>query len=99
MGLGGLHVWHLLILLVVVVLVFGTKKLKNVGQDLGDAVKNFRSAMASGDKDKGDEPAEPRQVTPQPPRPVVDSRGAQARSTAGTATGAARDRQADWPNS
>lgn len=50
MGLGGLHIWHLLILLVVVLLVFGTKKLKNIGSDLGDAVKGFRNAMSSGEK-------------------------------------------------
>jgi sec-independent protein translocase protein TatA len=52
MGLGGLHIWHLLILLVVVVLVFGTGKLKNIGADLGNAIKGFRSAMGSPENDE-----------------------------------------------
>ena len=43
----GLSIWHLIILLVVVVLVFGTKKLSNAGKDLGAAVKGFKDGMAS----------------------------------------------------
>jgi sec-independent protein translocase protein TatA len=63
MGIGGLHIWHLLILLVVVLLVFGTKKLKNVGSDLGAAVKGFRAAMGEGEKgDKGDDDPETPQI-------------------------------------
>ena len=45
MGLGGISVWQLLIVLVIVVVIFGTKKLKNMGGDIGGAVKNFKSAM------------------------------------------------------
>jgi sec-independent protein translocase protein TatA len=60
MGLGGLHIWHLLILLVIVLLLFGTKRLKNVGSDLGNAIKGFRSAMGSAEKE--DEDKEPRQL-------------------------------------
>ncbi len=45
MGLGGISVWQLLIVLVIVVVIFGTKKLKNMGSDVGGAVKNFKSAM------------------------------------------------------
>jgi sec-independent protein translocase protein TatA len=40
--MGGLSIWHWLIVLVVVVLIFGTKKLRNIGQDLGGAVKGFK---------------------------------------------------------
>ncbi len=55
MGLGGIHIWHLLILLVIVMLVFGTKRLGSLGSDLGNAIKGFRGAM-SDEKDKGKEP-------------------------------------------
>lgn len=51
MGLGGISVWQLLIILVIVVLIFGTKKLKNMGGDIGGAVKNFKSAMKDEEKD------------------------------------------------
>jgi len=45
---GGISVWQLLILLVVVILIFGTKKLRTLGGDLGGAVKGFKSAMNDG---------------------------------------------------
>jgi sec-independent protein translocase protein TatA len=45
--MGGLSIWHWLIVLVVVVLIFGTKKLRNIGQDLGGAVKGFKEGMKS----------------------------------------------------
>jgi sec-independent protein translocase protein TatA len=45
MGMGGISVWQLLIVLVIVLLLFGTKKLRNLGSDLGGAVKGFRSTM------------------------------------------------------
>lgn len=44
--MGSFSIWHWLIVLVIVLLVFGTKKLKNIGGDLGGAVKNFKDAMA-----------------------------------------------------
>ena len=94
MGLGGLHIWHLLILLVVVILVFGTKKLKNVGQDLGDAVKGFRSAMAAGEK--GEEPAEPPQIAAGAARHPIEP--PPAKSAAGAVPRAA-ERRTDYPNS
>ncbi len=47
--MGGLSIWHWLIVLLVVVLIFGTKKLRNVGQDLGGAVKGFKEGMKSED--------------------------------------------------
>ncbi|CAG0942863.1 Sec-independent protein translocase protein TatA [Anaerolineae bacterium] len=43
--MGSLSIWHWLIVLVVVLVVFGTKKLRNVGSDLGGAVKGFKDAM------------------------------------------------------
>ena len=48
--MGGLSLWHWLIVLVIVVLVFGTKRLKNVGKDVGEAVKGFKQGMGDDDK-------------------------------------------------
>ena len=47
--MGGLSIWHWLIVLLVVVLIFGTKKLRNIGQDLGGAVKGFKDGMKTPD--------------------------------------------------
>jgi sec-independent protein translocase protein TatA len=49
--MGGLSIWHWLIVLLIVVLVFGTKKLKNIGSDLGGAVKGFKDGMKDGGTD------------------------------------------------
>jgi sec-independent protein translocase protein TatA len=49
--MGGLSIWHWLIVLLVVVLIFGTKKLRNIGQDLGGAVKGFKEGMKSSETD------------------------------------------------
>ncbi|MCE2910308.1 MAG: Sec-independent protein translocase subunit TatA [Burkholderiaceae bacterium] len=46
--MGSFSIWHWLIVLLVVVLIFGTKKLKNIGADLGGAVKGFKDGMKSG---------------------------------------------------
>jgi sec-independent protein translocase protein TatA len=48
--MGGLSIWHWLIVLLVVVLIFGTKKLRNIGADLGGAVKGFKEGMKSNDE-------------------------------------------------
>lgn len=47
--MGSLSIWHWLIVLLVVMLVFGTKKLRNIGSDLGGAVKGFKEGMKSDD--------------------------------------------------
>lgn len=54
MGLGGISTWQLLIILVIVLLIFGTKRLKTLGGDLGNAMKSFRKAMQTDDEDKSD---------------------------------------------
>ena len=59
MGIGGISMWQLLILLLIVVLVFGTKRLRNMGSDLGAAVKGFRKGM----EDPKEEKLEPDQIT------------------------------------
>ena len=51
MGLGGISLWQLLIVLLIVVMIFGTKKLRTIGGDLGGAVKGFRKAMTDADRD------------------------------------------------
>ncbi len=55
MGFGGISIWSLILILVIVLLLFGTKRLKNVGSDLGGAIKGFRKAMKEGVVEK-DEP-------------------------------------------
>jgi sec-independent protein translocase protein TatA len=55
--MGSFSVWHWLIVLLIVVLVFGTKKLKNIGGDLGGAVKGFKDGMKSGAADAPADPA------------------------------------------
>jgi sec-independent protein translocase protein TatA len=47
--MGSLSIWHWLIVLLVVVMVFGTSKLRNLGKDLGGAVKGFKEGMQDGD--------------------------------------------------
>jgi len=49
--MGSFSIWHWLIVLLIVVLVFGTKKLKNIGGDLGGAVKGFKDGMKDGSAD------------------------------------------------
>lgn len=48
--MGSVSIWHWLIVLVIVMLVFGTKKLRNIGADLGGAVRGFKDGMKDGDK-------------------------------------------------
>ena len=50
--MGSFSIWHWLIVLVIVMLVFGTKKLRNIGQDLGGAVKGFKEGMKAADEPK-----------------------------------------------
>ncbi|HLU15414.1 MAG TPA: Sec-independent protein translocase subunit TatA [Burkholderiaceae bacterium] len=57
--MGTFSIWHWLIVLLIVALVFGTKKLRNMGEDLGSAVKGFKKGMA----DAAGEPAKPEAVT------------------------------------
>jgi sec-independent protein translocase protein TatA len=61
MGIGGISMWQLLILLLIVVLVFGTKRLRNMGGDLGAAVKGFRKGIGDVQGDD-EEKLEPDQI-------------------------------------
>ena len=60
--LGGISIWQLLIVLGIIILIFGTKKLRNVGGDLGGAVKGFKKAMNENGEDKGKEDTAQHQV-------------------------------------
>ena len=64
--MGSFSIWHWLIVLLVVVLIFGTKKLKNMGSDLGSAVKGFKDGVKGGAEGTADAPgAPPQHVTAQ----------------------------------
>ncbi|ODS24156.1 preprotein translocase subunit TatA [Candidatus Endobugula sertula] len=63
MGFGGISVWQLLIILAIVVLLFGTKKLRGMGSDLGSAFKGFREAIGADEAGKDDSKIEDEQST------------------------------------
>jgi sec-independent protein translocase protein TatA len=54
--MGAMSIWHWLIVLVIIMLVFGTKKLRNIGSDLGGAVKGFKDGVKEGAADGGADP-------------------------------------------
>ena len=62
MGLGGISMWQLLIVLLIVIVIFGTKRLRSIGGDLGGAVKGFRKAMTDAEA----EPDEPQKKLDEP---------------------------------
>lgn len=51
MGIGGISLWQLLIILVIVIMLFGTKRLRGLGGDLGSAIKGFKKAMSDDNTD------------------------------------------------
>ena len=71
--MGSFSIWHWLIVLVIVMMVFGTKKLRNIGSDLGSAVKGFKDGMREGQEDKPAGSQQPQQTAGQPPRELHDS--------------------------
>jgi sec-independent protein translocase protein TatA len=56
--MGSFSIWHWVIVLIIVLLIFGTKKLRNMGSDLGGAVKGFKDGMKGGEDDKAKPAAE-----------------------------------------
>jgi sec-independent protein translocase protein TatA len=62
--MGTFSIWHWLIVLLIVVMVFGTKKLKNLGSDLGGAVKGFKDGMKDGTATDDEAPAQVAQTPP-----------------------------------
>ena len=67
--MGTMSIWHWLIVLLIVAIVFGTGKLKNIGKDLGSAVKGFKEGMREGEEP----PAVAPRVTHQPAQPADDN--------------------------
>lgn len=63
--MGSLSVWHWLIVLAIVVLVFGTGKLKNMGKDLGGAIKGFKEGMRDAEDKPADKAADPKEIPQQ----------------------------------
>ncbi|TVQ72611.1 MAG: Sec-independent protein translocase subunit TatA [Oceanospirillales bacterium] len=63
MGFGGISIWQLVIVLGIVVLLFGTKKLRNLGGDLGSAVKGFKKAMNDDEQKEASEAQENKKLT------------------------------------
>ncbi|MFQ3187743.1 MAG: sec-independent protein translocase protein TatA [Gammaproteobacteria bacterium] len=55
MGFGGISVWSLLLVLAIVILLFGTKKLRNIGGDLGGAIKSFKKSVKDQESDSTEE--------------------------------------------
>lgn len=55
MGIGGISVWQLLIILLIVMMLFGTKRLRGLGSDLGAAIKGFRSSVSTEEPAKDEE--------------------------------------------
>lgn len=60
--MGTFSIWHWLIVLLVIILVFGTAKLKNVGKDLGGAIKGFKEGIKDGTEDVAQGADQPKQV-------------------------------------
>ncbi|SEI63685.1 MULTISPECIES: Sec-independent protein translocase subunit TatA [unclassified Achromobacter] len=61
--MGSFSIWHWLVVLVIVALIFGTKKLRNIGGDLGGAVKGFKEGMKDANSDKPSEPIAQQRVS------------------------------------
>jgi sec-independent protein translocase protein TatA len=71
--IGGISVWQLLILLLIVVLVFGTKRLRNIGGDLGSAIKGFRKGMEEEPESKDPEQLTTEEKTASEPEKQKDN--------------------------
>jgi len=66
MGLGGISIWQLVIILAIVVVLFGTKRLKTLGADVGESIKGFRKTMNSEDEKTAGTPQDVLQAQPAP---------------------------------
>lgn len=88
MGFSGIGVTELLVILVIVMLIFGTKRLKSIGSDLGSAIKGFRSAMNAGEAETEAESPPPARA--EPPALTASPQGAAPTSpSAGPSSGPA----------
>ncbi|WP_081858096.1 Sec-independent protein translocase subunit TatA [Thiomonas sp. FB-Cd] len=81
--MGEFSIWHWLIVLVIVMMVFGTKKLKNIGTDLGQAVKGFKDGMRDAEASEPSVPAASPGQAAQLPRPLGEAMAEVSQSAAG----------------
>ena len=70
--MGGISIWQLIIIAVIVVLLFGTKKLRNMGSDLGSAVKGFKNAVTDDKAKKGEDSASTDSLVDKPTDAVAE---------------------------
>ncbi|RMX00019.1 Sec-independent protein translocase subunit TatA [Allofranklinella schreckenbergeri] len=70
--MGSLSIWHWLIVLLVVVMIFGTKKLRNIGSDLGGAVKGFKEGMREEEKTADAAKVQDQSAAANAPAPAID---------------------------
>lgn len=75
MGIGGISIWQLLIILAIVIMLFGTKRLRTLGSDLGSAVKGFRKSIKDDDSTAESTEAEAEAETEDATRTSGDSNG------------------------
>lgn len=80
--MGSFSIWHWLVILAIVLLLFGTKRLKNLGGDLGSAIKGFKNAVKDEDKKDDDAPAQ----TNKAPETIVHKEADAGRVIEGEAT-------------
>jgi sec-independent protein translocase protein TatA len=62
----GISIWQLVIVLLIIVLLFGTKKLRNIGADLGEGIRNFRNSVKEGEESNKTDTADATEQTPHP---------------------------------
>ena len=86
----GISVWQLLIILLIIVLIFGTKKLRTIGRDMGGAVKGFRDAMEDRD-DKQDK--QPQELEHAEANRVIDAEVTKEETSATNAAAAGNDKE------
>lgn len=72
MGVGGIGIWQLLIVLVIILLLFGTKKLRNLGSDLGGALKGFKNAMGEEENKDADNDQPKGQISQEKSSETID---------------------------
>ncbi|PHI36018.1 twin-arginine translocase subunit TatA [Pseudoalteromonas sp. GCY] len=72
MGFGGISIWQLLIILAIIVLLFGTKKLRGIGSDLGGAVKGFKKAVSDEQTATDSEPEKLKNTTTEQAQPISE---------------------------
>lgn len=73
MGVGGIGIWQLLIILAIVLLLFGTKRLRNLGGDLGGAIKGFKKAVSTEEEEDKDKKILTQE---EQPKPAADTKSA-----------------------